>query len=238
MREPLAVVVGRNCQAIRSKLGVTQEQFVRYTRQAGLRWTASKVGDFERGRREVSFGTALAVSLALSRAQADAREHGAAVGRPVTFADLVRFDGNVVLTPDGPDPLGAVVADVCRGRKWPLDPAVLLGADELEIQRVHEGALGSALSKAIVDGYFDPDVSNADLALMRQRSGLAEDRLAQRLGISRDRLAAVSFKRWQGSTFSEERDRRAGADANQQKRGRISRELRAELEEALTDGND
>jgi hypothetical protein len=41
---------------------------------------------------------------------------------------------------------------------------------------------------------------------------------------------------WHG-TFSEERDRRAGPDATQQKKGRISRELRTELEKALTDGN-
>jgi hypothetical protein len=47
----------------------------------------------------------------------------------------------------------------------------------------------------------------------------------------------VSFQLWQG-TFTEERDRRAGPDANQQKRGRISRDLRAELEKALADGND
>ena len=70
-----------------------------------------------------------------------------------------------------------------------------------------------------------------------ERSGLTEHRLAKRLSISHARLAHVSFQLWQ-STFSEERDRRAGTDANQQKRGRVSRELRAELEKALADGND
>jgi transcriptional regulator with XRE-family HTH domain len=236
MREPLSVVVGRNCQLIRSRLGVTQEQFVRYAREVGLRWTASKVGDFERGRRELAFGTVLGVSAALARAQADAKERGVAVGSPVTLADLVWFDGNVVLTADGPDPLGAVVANVCRGRPWPLDPVKLMGEDEVELQGVYKKVVDSALSSAMVDGYFDPDVTAAELAMTRQRSGLAEDRLAQRLKISRDRLAALSFRLWQ-HTFSEERDRRAGPDANQQKRGRISRDLRAEIEEALADGN-
>jgi hypothetical protein len=47
----------------------------------------------------------------------------------------------------------------------------------------------------------------------------------------------VSFRLWH-RTFSEERDRRAGPDANQQKRGRVSRELRTELENAIADGND
>jgi hypothetical protein len=69
------------------------------------------------------------------------------------------------------------------------------------------------------------------------RSGLTEHRLAKRLKITEARLAHVSFQLWQ-STFTEERDRRAGPDANQQKRGQVSRELRAELEKALADGND
>ncbi|MDG4667999.1 hypothetical protein [Mycobacterium sp. 236(2023)] len=68
-------------------------------------------------------------------------------------------------------------------------------------------------------------------------SGLTEERLARRLGIERTRLADVSYLLWQ-STFSQERDRRAGAEANQQKKGRISREMREELVEALSDGDD
>jgi len=144
----------------------------------------------------------------------------------------------VILTPDGPDPLGAVVADVCRGRPWPLVPADLLGADELELQAVHQQVIESALSKALVDGQIDPNLTSTELAHVRQRSGLTEDRVARRLEVSRDRLAATSFRLWDGRTFGEERDRRAGSDANAQKRGRVTRELRAELEEALADGDD
>lgn len=39
-------------------------------------------------------------------------------------------------------------------------------------------------------------------------------------------------------SFTAERDRRAGPDANPQKRGRISRELKAELHEAVNNGDD
>jgi hypothetical protein len=70
-----------------------------------------------------------------------------------------------------------------------------------------------------------------------ERSGLAEQRLAKSLGMGVPRLAHLSSRLW-GRTFSEERDRRAGAGVSQQKKGRISRELRAELEKALSDGND
>ena len=62
-------------------------------------------------------------------------------------------------------------------------------------------------------------------------------RLAARLGISRDELAALSLRLWR-KPFSQERDRLAGPDANKQKRGQVSRTLRAELEKAIADGHD
>jgi hypothetical protein len=124
-----------------------------------------------------------------------------------------------------------------RGRPWPSEPEDLLGADQFESQQVRQRVIERVMSKALVDGRIDPNLTSAELADMRQRSGLTEDRVAQRLKISRDRLAAVSFRLWQ-HTFSEERDRRADPDANQQKKGRITRELRAELEKAIADGDD
>jgi hypothetical protein len=48
----------------------------------------------------------------------------------------------------------------------------------------------------------------------------------------------MPFRLWNGRTFGEERNQRAGPDANQQKKGRTTRELRAELEKALADGDD
>jgi transcriptional regulator with XRE-family HTH domain len=64
------------------------------------------------------------------------------------------------------------------------------------------------------------------------RSGLAEDRLAKRVNITRELLAETSWRLWQ-RPFSEERDRRSGADANAQLRGQVSRSLQAEIEEEL-----
>jgi hypothetical protein len=39
-------------------------------------------------------------------------------------------------------------------------------------------------------------------------------------------------------TFTAERDNRAGPDANAQRRGQISRQLKADLQEVINDGND
>jgi DNA-binding transcriptional regulator YiaG len=232
-KESLAEVVGRNGLRLRLDAGLTQDQFVRYAREVGLRWSASKVADFERGRREITFGTVLAVSRALALAQVEAKERGVAVGPPVTLAALVQCDGNVVLTPEGPDPLASVVADVCRGRPWPLDPVELMGEAEAGVYAVHRNVVAGVFAAAVVDGRLDPDLTAAELEETRRRFGLADNRLAQRLGVSRDKLAAVSFRLWEGRTFSEERDRRAGAGANQQSRARVSRDLRVEVEQQV-----
>jgi transcriptional regulator with XRE-family HTH domain len=211
----LAVVVGANCKRIRvKKIGVTQDELARCARLLGLRWNAAKVGDFEAGRSAPTFATVLAVTLALQMALEDAAERRRESPEGgVTLADLLDGRDHIALT-DSVAVAATQLAEVCRGRTFtPFD---------LEYWRRARSAQDT------IDGI---------VADMLQRSGLTEHRLAKHLGITPDRLADVSFQLWQ-STFSEERDRRAGPDANQQKRGRISRELRAELEKALADGDD
>jgi hypothetical protein len=67
--------------------------------------------------------------------------------------------------------------------------------------------------------------------------GDADLRMIKSLGA--DRAAAlVAMQRLWGQTFSRERDGRSGPDDNAQRRGQISRQLKAELEKALRDGND
>jgi hypothetical protein len=217
--EPLAVVIGRNCRRIRSELDTTQDGLARSARAVGLRWTASSVGDFEAGRSSPTFATVLAVTAALQRAwifQMFQRSNAAQMnGQPrpvppnagVTVADLLGGGDGSVLLTDTLAVPAAAVADMCRGI-----PFGVLTAD---------------------DDAHEPPGGPAAVLL---RSGLTEHRLAQRLGVTPVKVADQSFLLWQ-STFSEERDRRAGPDANQQKRGRISRELRTELEEAIANGD-
>jgi hypothetical protein len=135
-----------------------------------------------------------------------------------------------------PDGLAvAAVVEACRGLPWPLEPVDLYGADELEMARVSDIIVAGAITE--IKKEQTDILANAGAKVLVRRSGLAEDRLAKRLKVNRDQLANMSFRLWQ-ATFSEERDRRAGPEANQQKRGRVSRELRAELEKALADGDD
>ena len=175
------------------------------------------MGDFEAGRYAPPFATVLVVLLALNLAAEDtAHDNSDEPVEGATLADLLAGNGLVALT-EALDIPGDQLADVCQGQVFQAP------------QRQRGFVRGTWLdAEALVEG---------NVSLMRQRSGLTEYRLAQRLGIGPDFLAAKSFNLW-GRTFSEERDRRAGPKANQQKRGRVSRELRAELEKALADGND
>lgn len=75
------------------------------------------------------------------------------------------------------------------------------------------------------------------LMQIEKDSGEAEDRAANALGLRPLHLAALSAALW-GRTYSQERNQRAGAEASPQKRGRIGRELRAELKEAASNGDD
>lgn len=190
----------------------------------GLRWTASKVGDFEKGRRAPTFATVLTVTAALQTAYEDAEQKGHSMPsvRGVSLAGLVGvFDGLVELTDEFPVS-GRQLNEVCRGYQFTIDTG--------------PGRKSGYEMRAAVAEQLGVD-SFEELRLALRRSGLAEDRLARQLEITPEQLAALSLRLWQ-STFSEERDRRAGPDANQQKKGRISRELRNELEKALAHGND
>lgn len=79
--------------------------------------------------------------------------------------------------------------------------------------------------------------------IVRQNLLEADYRMLRSLGLKLDEDGVLDeavramADRW-GRSFTAERDRRAGPDANAQKRGRISRELKAELQEAINRGDD
>jgi hypothetical protein len=60
--------------------------------------------------------------------------------------------------------------------------------------------------------------------------------MCKRIGVDSHVGSAAMAELW-GRSFSSERDHRAGTDANAQKRGQISRRLKAELQKAISDGH-
>lgn len=207
-RKPLAEVIGANCERIRTASGLTQDEFARYARALGLRWKASSVGDFEAGRSAPKLSTVLTVAIALHWAITDAGERFAenpALPKGVTLADLMGFDG-IILLNDSFRVSGRFLVEACRGYT-------------LELGEHQVGAQAKSQT-AIVDAVTD----------LMNRGGLTERRQARRMGIEPAMLAALSLKLWQ-RTFSAERDRRAGPDANRQKRGQVTRAMQAELDD-------
>jgi transcriptional regulator with XRE-family HTH domain len=184
---PIAAVLGANCRRIRTSAGVTQDELARAARQFGLKWTGSKVRDFESGRSAPTFATVLAVTAALN---------GVKLG--VRLTDLVSFDGEVTVT-EGFAPSGETLADFCGGGVWAE--------------------------------------SGLPLPIGPDWRGLTDERVAAGLGISQAQLYAESLRLW-NTTFSDQRDRIAGPDANAQRKGQVTRALKAELEKALSNGDD
>lgn len=211
--KPLAKVIGANCRNIRLAAGVTRNELAKYARAAGLRWTDSKVGDFESGRSAPAFATVLAVTVALSNATNRSPA--------ITVAELLADEqsGRVIVT-DQIVPLASKLADALRGQPLILDAADVDASLDVEIA----DQIGKGQRHKTIES-------------IEARSGLDEARLAKRLAITRETLAKASLDLWSRS-FSDERDRRAGPDANAQKRGRVARVLSAEIKEMLSRGND
>jgi hypothetical protein len=180
----------------------------------------------------------LVVTLAFELARQEAVDkHPVLAEMSVTLADLLGNKGFVELT----DRLKVVpvplIAAVCRGEPFgwpPADEYWVSARPDVEVEPGVQQRRTTRTAALVKKAQAQMATS---LALdLRERAGLTEQRIAKELDIDPGRLASVSFRLWKG-TFSEERDRRAGAESSPQKRGRISRELRAELEEALTHGN-
>jgi transcriptional regulator with XRE-family HTH domain len=226
--EPLAVVIGHNFRRLRTEAGLTQNDLAKHAKVHGLRWTASKVGDFESGRTAPTFATVLAATEALSRASK----------RNVSLSELVESQGFVEIT-DKFDPTGTTLAAILSGqRTWEGLARGEVGyyaRTPLDMSGFRERTQRRAAELERYPEYGKIRVK--DLEPVFERQGLDEQRVAKRLEISAELLAAVSWTLWRRS-FSDERDRRAGGDANAQKRGRVSRELQAELRGRLDRGND
>ena len=87
----------------------------------------------------------------------------------------------------------------------------------------------------VIGEKFPLDADDPMILMRVHRSaGATEERIRRSLGISSMLLSRATASLWK-ATFFQERDRRAGAGANAQKRGQVSRQMRAELEAAMED---
>jgi hypothetical protein len=206
----MAEVVGRNARALRESAGATLEDVAKVARLYGLRWSSGSVGSLESGRTiGVNLENLIKVAATL----------GDIVGRPVKLAELFAGDGDITLGDDLTMPLATV-------------QAILSGVEGVWIE-------STPAVMRIAGGYF-PAVGTVRYSTV-QRSVLAafretDVRACKGLGVEPVVGAKAMAKLWK-STFTAERDRRAGPQANAQARGRISRTLKAELAKELNRGH-
>lgn len=212
-RVNLATVIGLNAKQLRLDAGLTLDQVSRAARGRGLRWTESRVADFEAGRvASPSFNTLLAFVLALSDAGcADA-----------TLPALVQFI-NPVQVNDSLELFDADIVNLMKGEKAEravnADPVVVAPLTWKRTTR----------DRKLADKF---EVNISLLGRVTQAQGAAETRISKALNIAPSTLAHITGALWK-TTFSGERDRRAGDGANAQKRGQVSRAMQSELEAAI-----
>ncbi|MFM8856624.1 MAG: helix-turn-helix domain-containing protein [Actinomycetota bacterium] len=211
----LQQVIGINAREFRVNAGLTLDQVSRASRRRGLKWSESRVADFEAGRAAPTLATLLAVCLALNDAGCPEATLPGLVKyiSPMTINDeLTLMDADIVRllagqAAAGPEPVETVKNDAAKALGWKRTP----------------------FERKVIHRYEADPIAFVKIA---KTSGATEDRIRKSLGISAMLLTHLSAALWRHS-FSEERDRRAGDCANAQKRGRVSREMQAELETAL-----
>jgi transcriptional regulator with XRE-family HTH domain len=81
-------LVGANLRRVREEYGLTQEQVAQWMQTYGVKWTVSRVGEFEKGRLGLSLATFIQLANCLSNL----------TGTPFRLRDLLKGDDGVALS--------------------------------------------------------------------------------------------------------------------------------------------
>lgn len=215
----VAEVVARNVRRLRGTH--TADELAREARGCGLNWGTGRISELEAGKVSPTLPTLFALAQALRHVSRT----------PVSLADLLQADGFIKINDELVVKAKKVAASVSE-----VPVNLLVGDLEGGKERLDAALRWSMAAMAALPDYLGavPVVASQ---LTNQHSGETEERIAKSLGIDMLRMTLESTHLW-GDAFSAERDRRAGPDANAQKRGRVSRELKAELKASIDRGND
>jgi transcriptional regulator with XRE-family HTH domain len=205
----LAEVIGKNAHRLRKAAELTLDQVSIAARKRGLNWSESRVADFESGRVAPNLATLVAFCLALE----DAGCAAAALPELLRSETPIQVNESLLLSSEQ-----IVELTIRRPASRTLPSPEWVTAAITASWEAHKASVFAGAS-VIAGGITDTP-------------GATEERTRKALGISRTELTELSATLW-GRSFSAERDRRAGAGANAQKRGQVSRELRKELRAAI-----
>jgi hypothetical protein len=207
----MAEVLGRNARALRKGVGATLEDVATAVGTYGLAWSTGSVGSLESGRTVgVNLENLFVVAAAL----------GDVTGQPVTLAELFAGKGAVKV-----DRLTVTLAKL---RAWLSGEPVALTGRALS-------GMSETMLWITAGAIETPDwagISHELHVRVLRDFREADRRVCKAIGVELDDGAAAMAMLWK-RTFTAERDRQAGPDANAQRRGRVARQLKAELREML-----
>lgn len=216
----LAQVIGANCKHFRA--GASMEDLAEHARKFGVRWNSGTIAKIEAGTHKTTVVSLVALAAALE----SLNEY------PIFVPDLISSSESIQLNDSVSVADGSVLA------------AILSGAGNLQSSWEEAISRRAMDSRTAFSTLRDPadipgwpqGVSLIEAADIHAAFELADFRIAGSLGIIPPMFAAWCFRLWR-KTFVSERDSRAGVAANAQKRGRVTRELKAEIQGAMSSGD-
>lgn len=204
-------VIGEQVRRLREEAGLRQDDLSRAARLYGLTWDRARIGDLERGEKALDAEELALIPVFL----------GVALGRLVTLKDLVPVDELLQLSPTITG-TGEALLEVYAAK--PVGGFVTAEGGWLEPGSAATVVAGTVNGRAVVG--LAPDD--------------AEVKAARKLGVPPIEVAEAALRLWSCS-LSERRDRMvaeradAGSDPDRLRaiRGRVTRVLVDELEQAI-----
>ena len=224
----LRQVIGARVKHLREQAGGRQEDIARVARSFGLAWPRQKVDELERGKKAISVEELVLLPFVLSHA----------LDRTVSMADLFDADDRIALSAQTDIPARDVLAELC-GEKPAGTFVHLTHLPSFDAVEVIARAFARPLRRLEALGLGG--MSSRDLLAIERSAGEPEARAARQVGEGSIVFTAICYHLW-GRSLSAERDARVAAslpDAAlastvRAKRGRVTRELVAEIRAFIT----
>lgn len=221
--ETLPTAIGRHARSLRLEAGLTLDDVAKRARLHGLKWAASRVGEFENGKLPITLATVLVVCASI----AEATEVRTGTYGEIKLVDLLPDRGLIEVTPRLTVEVQSL-RDALKGHGVELFDAITLATRQ-------KSFAADLADMAQFGQEVSDDMSAERINAVLAGHGLTEHRAASSLGISELQLANAEAVLW-GQSLSQERAARGGNDASAQKLGQITRALKAEVSEFRNKG--
>lgn len=215
----LPQVIGMNVKKLRDTH--TLEDVAAQGRSLGVRWSGGSIRAIEQGEFKATIETLVILAIALDGLETD----GKTIRGTITLRDLIDSDQPIALTTKYETSTDRLLEFLGGGTS-----GTALDLNRM-ISRMAEGAREWAEEMKSLNL---PDTPY-DFLLQVEQAGpesAAEHRLAKKINVHVQELRFWSVHLW-GKSFEDYRDEIAGPDATPQKKGRVSRGLLEEIQQAM-----